>query len=135
MRIKRISNGVTSFPGEYVFPPRSEDDRCVDDDLDEHPRVPRSARLTNHQTSPVRAPPSFLALRITSRDDSFHRGVVLGITTRGSVSTDLRWRQRRILVSTKSTVKPSLGNDDFTDDVRENNRARVLPRRAEFMFT
>ena len=135
MRIKRISNGFTSFPGEYVFPPRSEDDRCVDDDLDEHPRVPRSARLTNHQTSPVRAPPSFLALRITSRDDSFHRGVVLGITTRGAVSHDSRWRQKRILVSTKSTVKPCLGNDDFLDDVREDNRARVLPFIAEFMFT
>jgi hypothetical protein len=35
----------------------------------------------------------------------------------------------------KSTVKPRLGNDDFLDDVREDNRARVLPFIAEFMFT
>ena len=114
MRIKRISNGFTSFPGEYVFPPRSEDDRCVDDDLDEHPRVPRSARLTNRQTSPVRAPPSFLTVRITSRDDLFtvalFSGLPLGVLFRTIQGGDRKGSrfQRKALLSLVSGTMISL---------------------------
>jgi len=132
---KRI---LLTFPQRERSEHNREERRDDDDSLRRQPLRPvlPGARGPNRQAPPVHLAPDFLLDRVTERNDSLHRRFVPRLAPRRDVSRRFEKElcvQRCVFVVARRDGA-DVRDDDFADDVREDDVARVLHGFAEFTF-